>query len=228
MLRLAPCAMKILVIEASERLRRSLGEGLRRLGHAVDLAADGEEGSAYAEHGDYDAIVLDLMLPRRPGLEVLERLRQRGREVHVLVLSAKDRVEDRVRGLAAGADYLVKPFSFEELGARLAALGRRRYGAKRPVLEIGPLAIDTSRREVRRDGATLALTAKEYAVLEFLAYRRGRVFSQQRLIEALYPAGETPSGNAIEALVSTLRKKIDVPGEPPIVRTRRGFGYCVE
>lgn len=221
--------MKILVVEDSARLRRSLGQGLGRLGHAVDLAADGEEGLAFARAYDYDAIVLDLMLPGLPGLEVLRRLRERGRDVHILILSARDEVGDRVRGLQMGADdYLTKPFSFDELAARLQALLRRRHGTKAPVLAIGPLAIDTARRQVLRDGEPMPLTPSEYALLECLAYRRGTVLSQQQLLDHLRHADSEVSSNVIEVLVSGLRRKIQRPGEPPLVRTRRGFGYYVE
>lgn len=221
--------MKLLVIEDSERLRRSLERGLSKAGYAVDLAADGETGLAFAESYDYEAVVLDLMLPRMSGLEVLRRLREAGRDTHVLILSAKDRVEDRIQGLEMGADdYLVKPFSFDELRARLQALVRRRYQAKSPRLAIGPLEIDSASRQVLRDGEAVPLTPGEYSLLEFLAYRRDRVASQDQLFEHLYRSDSDVSSNVIEVLVSSLRKKIHREGEPPIVKTRRGFGYVIE
>ena len=220
--------MKVLVIEDSERLLRSLGRGLTKAGYAVDLAEDGEKGLAFAETYDYEAIVLDLMLPGLLGLEVLRRLRAAGRDAHVLILSAKDRVEDRVKGLELGADdYLVKPFSFEELCARLQALVRRQYRTKSPRLRVGPLEIDTAGRQVFRQGKTIPLTPSEYALLEFLAYRRGRVASQDQLLEHLYRSDKNVSNNAVEVLVSSLRKKIHRSSEPPIVETRRGFGYVI-
>jgi DNA-binding response OmpR family regulator len=221
--------VKLLLVEDSSRLLRSLSQGLRRLGYAVDVAADGEEGLAFAETYAYDAIVLDLMLPGVPGLEVLRRLRSGGNGVHVLILSARDRVEDRVKGLQMGADdYLVKPFAFDELSARLQALVRRRHQAKNPVIRLGALELDSVRRLVARSGVPVHLTPSEYALLEFLAYHRGRVFSQDQLVEHLRCADAEVSGNAIEVLVSGLRKKIHAPGERPILRTRRGFGYVVE
>jgi DNA-binding response OmpR family regulator len=221
--------VKILLVDDSQRLLRSLGQGLKKLGYAVDVAADGENGLALAETYDYQVIVLDLMLPGLSGLEVLRRLRTRGSGAHVLILSARDRVDDRVRGLELGADdYLVKPFAFEELCARIQALVRRRHQAKNPVIRLGSLEIDASRRQVSRSGDALHLTPSEYAILEFLAYQRGRVFSKEQLVEHLHRSDSDVSSNVIEVLVSGLRKKIHAHGEPPILRTRRGFGYFVE
>jgi DNA-binding response OmpR family regulator len=221
--------VKILLVDDSQRLLRSLGQGLRKLGYAVDLASEGEQALALAGTYGYDVIVLDLMLPGISGLEVLRRLREQGSAVHVLILSARERVDDRVRGLQLGADdYLVKPFAFEELAARIQALVRRRYQAKDPVLRLGPLEIDAARRRVSRGGAALHLTPSEYALLEFLAYRRGRVFSQEQLVEQLHRSDSEVSSNVVEVLVSSLRKKIHARGESPILRTRRGFGYFVE
>jgi DNA-binding response OmpR family regulator len=221
--------VKILLVDDSQRLLRSLGQGLKKLGFAVDLAGDGEDGLALAETYDYDVIVLDLMLPGLPGLEVLRRLRAQGRSTHVLILSARDRVDDRVKGLQLGADdYLVKPFAFEELCARIQALVRRRHQAKNPILQLGSLEIDAARRQVSRRGSALHLTPREYALLEFLAYQRGRVFSQEQLVEHLHRSDSDVSSNVIEVLVSGLRRKIHAQGEPPVLRTRRGFGYFVE
>jgi len=221
--------MKILVIEDSQRLRRSLGQGLKHAGYAVDLAEDGSEGLEFLATYEYDVIVLDLMLPGMSGLEVLQRLRENGSDVHVLILSARDQVEDRVRGLEVGADdYLVKPFAFDELCARIQALVRRRHQVKNPRLEIGPLVLDTARREVIRDGESVHLTPSEYALLEFLVVRAGRVFSQNQLLEQLYRSDSEVSSNVVEVLISGLRKKIQRPDEPSIIRTRRGHGYLVE
>jgi two-component system copper resistance phosphate regulon response regulator CusR len=222
-------AVKILLVEDSQRLLRSLSQGLKKLGYAIDAAADGEQALALAETYDYHVIVLDLMLPGVPGLEVLRRLRSRGNGVHILILSARDGVDDRVKGLQLGADdYLVKPFAFDELCARIQALVRRRHQAKNPVIHLGSLEIDAARRQVSRAGTALHLTPSEYALLEFLAYQRGQVFSQEQLVEHLHRSDSDVSSNVIEVLVSGLRRKIHVQGEPPIVQTRRGFGYFVE
>jgi DNA-binding response OmpR family regulator len=221
--------MKVLVIEDSERLQRSLELGLRRSGFAVDVVGDGEEGLAYARHGAYDAIVLDLMLPKLDGLSLLRRLREEGNKVHVLILSARDQVEQRIQGLRYGADdYLTKPFSFDELVARLQALVRRRYGAKDPVHEIGTLRIDTSRRSVSRGADEVPLTRNEYLVLEYLVVRRGRVVSKPELLDHLYGGTAHGSENAVEVLVHQLRRKIGSDGGPDVITTRRGHGYLVE
>lgn len=221
--------MKVLIIEDSERLRRSLRQGLTKTGYAVDLAADGDEGLAFAETYEYDVIVLDLMLPGLPGLAVLEKSRAQGRNVPILIMSARDRVEDRVRGLSLGADdYLVKPFAFEELRARIQALVRRRHEMRSPTIRVGPLQLDTARRQVSRGDTPIPLTPSEYALFEFLAYRPGRVFSQEALFEHLYRSDSEVSSNVIQVLISGLRKKIQLQGEPPIIRTRRGFGYVIE
>jgi DNA-binding response OmpR family regulator len=222
-------AVKILLVEDSQRLLRSLQQGLRKLGYAVDAAADGEQGLAFAETYDYHVIVLDLMLPGLSGLEVLRRLRDRGRDTHILILSARDRVDDRVKGLQLGADdYLVKPFAFDELCARIQALVRRRHQAKSPAIRLGSLELDAAGRRVSRNGVALHLTPSEYALLELLAYQRGRVFSKEQLVEHLHRSDADVSSNVVEVLVSGLRKKIHAPGEPPILHTRRGFGYVVE
>ncbi len=221
--------MKVLVIEDSTRLLRSLERGLKKMGFAVDTAQDGELGLSLAETFDYDVIVLDLMLPKLPGLEVLRRLRAAKRGVHVLILSAKDRVDDRKEGLQLGADdYLVKPFSFDELCARLKALVRRAFESKTPVLEVGSIELDTVRQRVSRAGEAINLTPNEYALFEYLVLSGGRVSSQSQLQEHLHPSDTEVSSNVIEVLVSGLRKKIHTEGEPPIVRTRRGFGYYVD
>jgi DNA-binding response OmpR family regulator len=221
--------VKVLLVEDSERLSRSLRQGLHKLGFAVDLAADGSDGLALAETYPYDVIVLDLMLPGVPGLEVLRRLRANGSGASILILSARDRVEDRVKGLQLGADdYLVKPFAFDELCARIQALVRRRHQVKSPIIRVGPLEIDTTRRQVSRGGAPVRLTPGEYRLLEFLAYRPGHVFSPDQLLEHLHRSDADVSENAVEVLVSGLRRKIHVAGEPPVLRTRRGFGYFVD
>ena len=221
--------MKLLVVEDSERLRRSLGQGLQRAGFAVDLAADGREGLAYAEVNDYDVIILDLMLPQVDGLTVLKSLRRQGKNTHVLILSAKDQVQDRILGLELGADdYLIKPFSFDELCARVRALVRRRYESKNPVLRIGDLEIDTARQQVSRSGEPLPLTPTEYSLFELLALRRGRVVSRDQILDHLYDSAAEVSSNVIEVLVCALRKKVQPEGAVPVIVTRRGRGYLIE
>jgi two-component system copper resistance phosphate regulon response regulator CusR len=221
--------MKVLVVEDSERLRRSLEHGLRHAGFAVDLAADGEQGLAFALHGGHDVVVLDLMLPRLDGLALLRRLRERGSKAHVLVLSAKDRVDERIEGLQAGADdYLVKPFEFDELVARIRALVRRKYASKSPVERLGPIEVDTAKRTVSREGREIDLSRAEFAVLEHLLARRGHVVPKADLFERLYDVDGRGSDNAVEVFVHQLRKKLRVDGRPDAIRTRRGHGYLIE
>ncbi|MHC4077912.1 MAG: response regulator transcription factor [Planctomycetota bacterium] len=221
--------MKVLVIEDSERLQRSLKHGLGRSGFAVDTVGDGEEGLAYAQHGKYDVIILDLLLPKLDGLTLLRRLRANGSKVHVLILSAKDQTAERVEGLQLGADdYLTKPFDFDELVARLQALVRRKYGTKSPIHEVGPLQIDTGRRAVVHDDRQIPLTKNEYSVLEYLMARRGRVVSKLELLDHLYAGSAQGSENAVEVFVHQLRKKVHVDGHADIIQTRRGHGYVIE
>lgn len=221
--------MKILVVEDSYRLRRALGEGLRHSGFVVDLSGDGIEGLKFANATDYDVIVLDLMLPGLDGLSLLKDLRQRRNPSQVLILSAKDQVEDRVKGLELGADdYLVKPFAFEELLARIKSLGRRRYEQKSPDIAIGELIVDTSRRQARVNGHSLSLTPAEYNLLEYLVLRRGCVISKSQLQNWLSNADSEAVSNVIEVLVSNLRKKIGSVNSDTVIKTKRGFGYYVD
>ncbi len=221
--------MKLLLVEDSERLQRSLSTGLQKNGFTVDQAFDGEQALAFLACNDYEAVILDLMLPRLDGLSVLTRLRQEGNDVHVLILSANDQTEDRIRGLDLGADdYLVKPFSFDELVSRLRALNRRRSGSKDPKILVDGVTIDSVARQVSYADATIALTPNEYRLLEFLASRRGRVYSHDQLIDQLYDAASYVSRNAVEAHVSSLRKRLKAAGAPALIKTRRGFGYLIE
>ena len=221
--------MKLLLVEDSERLQRSLSTGLQKRGFTVDQAFDGEEALAYAAVNDYDAIILDLMLPKIDGLTVLSTLRNKGDDCHVLILSANDQTEDRIRGLDHGADdYLVKPFSFDELVSRLRALNRRRNGAKNPVIEVQGIQIDSVSRLVYFNDKLIELTPREYRLLEFLCQHRGRVFSHDQLINQIYDASSYVTRNAVEAHISELRKRLRAVNAPQVIRTRRGFGYLVE
>lgn len=220
--------MRVLLVEDSERLRRSVGGGLRKAGYAVDLAGDGEVGLWYAQGNDYDVIVLDLMLPKLDGLSVLRRLRDAGKQTHVLVLTAKDTIEDRVVGLQSGSDdYLVKPFAFDELLARVQALARRAHGVKQPVIRAGELEIDTSRRTVTRGGLPIELPPREFALLEYLAMRRGQLVTRAKIEAHIYDDQAEPMSNVVESAVYALRKKIDPPGGPSLIQTRRGMGYVL-
>ena len=220
--------MRVLIVEDYAPVRDSVTQGLREAGYAVDAASEGEEGLWYATSNDYDVIVLDLMLPKIDGLTILARLRQAGSTAAVLILTARDALEDRVRGLNLGADdYLVKPFAFAELLARVQALVRRKYDAKNPKIRIEDLEIDTSARTVRRAEKTIELTAMEYALLQFLALRRGQVVSRSDIWEHLYDFDATAESNVVDVYIGYLRKKIERPGLPKLIHTRRGQGYIL-
>jgi DNA-binding response OmpR family regulator len=218
--------MRVLVVEDSVRLRQTIGTWLRRNGFAVDTSADGADGLVQAETNTYDVIVLDILLPKLDGLALLQRLRQRGNAAHVLLLTAKDTVADRVRGLELGADdYLVKPFALEELLARVRALCRRAYGSTETCLVVGDLAIDTSARKVSRGGQPLTLQPREYALLEYLARRRGQIVTRAEIESHIY-AGETdPLSNAVDSAICALRRKLAEISAVPLIHTRRGLGY---
>ena len=221
--------MRVLLIEDSKRLQRSISEGLRKSGFKIDATGDGNEGLWYAESFDYDVIILDLMLPGLDGLSILNRLRKKQKPVHVLILSAKDTVEDRVLGLESGADdYLIKPFAFEELLARIQVLIRRKYNLKTKIIRLGNLEIDLNRRIVRLFDKTIELPPREYSLLEFLALQRGKLVSRTEIEEHIYDERAEPMSNVVDAAVCSLRKKIDKPGEGSLIITRRGLGYIIE
>lgn len=221
--------MRILLVEDYAPLRKATAQGLEEAGFAVDTAADGEEGLWYARSNDYDVIILDLMLPGMDGLTILDRLREAGSPVHVLILTARDTLEDKVRALNIGADdYLVKPFAFEELLARVRALVRRRYQTKNPVIRIDDLEIDTARRTARRAGETIELTAREYALLEFLALRAGELVSRTEIWEHVYDFHSSAQSNVVDVYIGYLRHKIEREGRARLIHTRRGQGYVLE
>lgn len=221
--------MKVLLIEDSERLRTALETGLRKAGYAVDCSSEGVDGLWRAESGTYDVIVLDLMLPNLDGLTLLSRLRASKSLSRVLILTAKDTVADRVKGLQSGADdYLVKPFAFEEFLARVQSLCRRGYGAPTAAIEVGDLSIDVARKLVKRREERIDLTKREFMLLEYLALRRGEFVSRSEIEDRIYDEGSEPLSNAVDTTVSRLRKKLDVAGQPSWIRTQRGVGYRLE
>ena len=216
--------MRILVVEDEPRLLRNLAKGLREEGYAVDTADAGDDGLYKAENYDYDAIVLDVMLPRLDGWELLERLRNQ-KQTPVLMLTARDAHQDRVRGLDTGADdYLVKPFDLSELLARLRALIRRSAGLARPLIEMGDVVIDTRARCITRAGESVTLTAREYAILEYLALHRGEVVTRTALYDHLFDETDDTLSNLMDVHVFGIRKKLG----RDLIATRRGQGYCIE
>jgi DNA-binding response OmpR family regulator len=220
--------VRVLLIEDHRPLARALKQGLEEEGFAVDAAYDGEEGGYKAETAEYDVIILDLMLPKVDGLTLLQRWRRAGVQTHVLLLTAKGSIEDKVRGLDLGADdYLTKPFELGELLARLRALIRRGHQMKDPVVRVHDLEIDTATRSVKRAGQAVHLTPREYALLEFLAFHRGRVVTRSMIWEHLYDEQDENTSNVVDVYIRYLRNKIDKGHEPPLILTKWGEGYLL-
>jgi DNA-binding response OmpR family regulator len=220
--------MRLLLVEDSQRLQRSFGAGLRKSGYAVDITGDGSDALWRATSTDYDAIILDVMLPGMDGLAVLRELRAKGKQTHVLLLTARDTVADRVHGLRSGADdYLVKPFAFDELLARIEALLRRQQTRKDPTIRLGDLELDTTARVARRAGREIQLLPREYSLLEYLAARADQVVSRTDIEAHIYDERVSPMSNVVDSAICALRRKIDRPGEPSMIVTRRGLGYML-
>ena len=223
--------MRVLLVEDEAKLAEYVRKGLSENGFVVDVAKDGIDGKHLALHGEYDLVVLDVMLPGIDGFGVLKSLRET-RNTPVLMLTARDSVEDRVKGLQDGADdYLVKPFAFSELLARLQALGRRgvRAGADEVnVLRLGPLELDLVKRKATRDGKRLDLTSKEFILLTLFLRRQGQVLSRTVLAEQVWDMNFDGDTNAVEVAIRRLRAKLDDPCEDKMLRTVRGMGYVLE
>jgi DNA-binding response OmpR family regulator len=220
--------MRILIVEDYEPLRYSLAKGLKEAGFAIDSAADGKEGLWYAESDEYDVIVLDIMLPSLNGLSILKKLRTKGIKTHVILLTAKDTLQDKVTGLEAGADdYLVKPFEFKELLARIRALIRRNYDTKQSEIKIDDLRIDLNKQQIFRAENQIQLTAREYALLEYLAIRHDEVVSRSDIWEHIYDFHSDASSNVVDVYIGYLRKKLHIDGKADLIHTLRGRGYSL-
>ncbi len=222
--------MQILVVEDEPKVGQALREGLESEGYPVTLAQTGEEGFFHASTRALDLIILDVMLPGRDGIEVLQTLRKQGMKTPVLLLTAKDAIEDRVLGLDAGADdYLVKPFAFAELSARIRALLRRNRTETEAVLTVDRLEVDPVRRTVFREGQRIELTAREFELLEYLVRNHGRVVSREMLARDVWKetARATPLDNVIDVHIARLRRKIDDPFETKLLQTVRGVGFIL-
>jgi two-component system copper resistance phosphate regulon response regulator CusR len=221
--------MKILVIEDDPTVGQFVKRGLEEQRWGVDLVANGEEGERMAASDAYDLVILDLRLPGKSGIEVLHTLRARGFERPVLILTAQDAVDAKVQTLRAGADdYVTKPFAFEELLARVEALSRRPRGLVSPTIRVGDLVLDQDAREVRRDGAPIELTPKEYAVLEYLMRHAGKVMSRTLITEYAWGYHFDPGTNIVDVVINHLRKKIDVKHDRRLISTVRGVGYVMK
>lgn len=216
--------MRLLIVEDEDDLRKGVEQALQEQGFAVDSAPDGKEGLYKAESWDYDAIILDVMLPGMDGWEILSKLRK-NKKTPVLMLTARDGVRDRVKGLDLGADdYLVKPFNLSELIARVRALIRRSAGAPNPVLSFDSISVDTSARSISVDDKPIQLTAREYSLIEYLAMRRGKVVSRTELYDHLFAEEDESFSNLLDVHVCNVRKKIG----KDFIQTRRGHGYVIE
>ena len=220
--------MKILVVEDDKTVGEYVRRGLTEAHYQAELVDDGHEALRLASEGRYDLMVLDLRLPGLSGLEVLRTLRDRGVDLPVLVLTAQDAVDWKVQALRTGADdYVTKPFAFEELLARVEAVGRRPKAIAPPVLQVADLTLDTATREVRRGGPPIELTPKEYAVLEYLVRHQGRVMSRTLITEYAWDYHFDPGTNIVDVVITRLRKKIDHGADPKLIHTVRGVGYVV-
>ncbi|HEY0779853.1 MAG TPA: response regulator transcription factor [Gemmatirosa sp.] len=221
--------MRLLLVEDDRVIATALAKGLREHAYAVDVATDGDAAVYEAAVVPYDAVVLDVMLPKRDGFAVCRELRRRGLTMPVLMLTARDAVQDRITGLDTGADdYLTKPFEFGELLARIRALLRRGPALAHPVLCVADLELDTRAQRATRAGVPVALTTKEYALLDFLARNAGRVVGRAEISDHVWDDHYDPASTLIESYINRVRRKVDLPGMPPLIHTRRGAGYVLE
>ena len=220
--------MRILIVEDDRKLARQLKKGLDEHGHSVTIAFDGPEGLDAAQHGQFDVLVLDVMLPGLDGFTIVRRLRAAGRSTPILLLTARDAADDVVTGLDAGADdYLTKPFSFKILLARLRALSRRKNVEPRTQLQIGDLVFNPATREVKRAGSVVSLTRTEFVLLDLLIRNAGRVITRTRMVEAGWGHERDIENNTLDVFIRQLRAKIDLPGSHKLIHTIRGIGYTL-
>ena len=221
--------MKILLAEDEVDLNNVVTRYLKKNGYSVDSVLDGEEALDYLEYSEYDLVILDIMMPKVDGFEVIKKLRNKGNHTSVLMLTARDSADDKVKGLDLGADdYIVKPFDFNELLARIRAVVRRKYGNSSNKLVIGDLILDTSEKSVTRAGKQIELTGKEYEVLEYLMQSKNRILSREQIKEHVWDFDYEGDSNIIDVLIKNIRKKIDVEAGKQIIYTKRGLGYVIK
>lgn len=221
--------MKILLAEDEVDLNNVVTRYLKKNGYSVDSVLDGEEALDYLEYGEYDLVILDIMMPKVDGFEVIKKLRNKGNHTSILMLTARDNADDKVKGLDLGADdYIVKPFDFNELLARIRAVVRRKYGNSSNKLVIGDLILDTSKKSVTRAGKQIELTGKEYEVLEYLMQSKNRILSREQIKEHVWDFDYEGDSNIIDVLIKNIRKKIDVEDGKQIIYTKRGLGYVIK
>jgi len=221
--------MKILLAEDEVDLNNVVTRYLKKNGYSVDSVLDGEEALDYLEYGEYDLVILDIMMPKVDGFEVIKKLRNKRNHTSILMLTARDSADDKVKGLDLGADdYIVKPFDFNELLARIRAVVRRKYGNSSNKLAIGDLILDTSEKSVTRAGKQIELTGKEYEVLEYLMQSKNRILSREQIKEHVWDFDYEGDSNIIDVLIKNIRKKIDVEDGKQIIYTKRGLGYVIK
>ena len=221
--------MKILLAEDEVDLNNVVTRYLKKNGYSVDSVLDGEEALDYLEYSEYDLVILDIMMPKVDGFEVIKKLRDKGNHTSVLMLTARDSADDKVKGLDLGADdYIVKPFDFNELMARIRAVVRRKYGNSSNKLVIGDLILDTSEKSVTRAGKQIELTGKEYEVLEYLMQSKNRILSRDQIKNHVWDFDYEGDSNIIDVLIKNIRKKIDIEDGKQIIYTKRGLGYVIK
>ena len=221
--------MRILLAEDERDMNMLITKILKKEGYSVDSCFDGEEASEYLRGADYDGAILDIMMPKKDGYKVVEELRNRGSEIPVIFLTAKDGIQDRVKGLDIGADdYLIKPFDFDELLARIRAMTRRRGAHTSSIIKIGDLEIDTAARSVKRGNRNIELSAREFSILEYLAANKGRVLSREQIESHVWNYEYEGGTNVVDVYISYLRKKIDAAGETKLIHTVWGTGWTLK
>ena len=221
--------MRILLAEDERDMNMLITKILKKEGYSVDSCFDGEEASEYLRGADYDAAILDIMMPKKDGYKVVEELRNRGSEIPVIFLTAKDGIQDRVKGLDIGADdYLIKPFDFDEMLARIRAMTRRRGAHTSSIIKIGDLEIDTAARSVKRGNRNIELSAREFSILEYLAANKGRVLSREQIESHVWNYEYEGGTNVVDVYISYLRKKINAAGETKLIHTVWGTGWTLK
>ena len=221
--------MKILVVEDEKDLNRVITKHLKKNNYSVDSCFDGEQALDYVLYGEYDLIITDIMMPKIDGYELIKQLRVKGNSTPVIMLTAKDSLDDKILGLDSGADdYIVKPFEFDELLARIRVLMRRNYGFATNIIQVADVVLDISKKQVTRSSESIVLTGKEYEVLEYLFKNKTGIISREQILNHVWDYDYEGASNIIDVIVKNIRKKLDVGSKKPIIHTKRGLGYFVK
>ena len=221
--------MKILVVEDEKDLNRVITKHLKKNNYSVDSCFDGEQALDYVLYGEYDLIITDIMMPKIDGYELIKQLRVKGNSTPVIMLTAKDSLDDKILGLDSGADdYIVKPFEFDELLARIRVLMRRNYGFATNIIQVDDVVLDISKKQVTRSGESIVLTGKEYEVLEYLFKNKQGIISREQILNHVWDYDYEGASNIIDVIIKNIRKKLDVGSKKPIIHTKRGLGYFVK